>query len=439
MSIFSKVTLYNYVFRIAYLVITFIAVPISLNYLGNERYGIWQTIMNIIGFVSLTNFGIGNGLRNRVTEYYTKDDKISLKKVISSAYISLTFIALLLLIILVPVFYNLNYNLIYSNLNIQHNEIAFAFIITISGFSINFVLGLVTSIIYGIHKSHLVTLSQLISSIISLILTSLLIGKTSNLCFIAVIYSISNIVVNIFLTLMVFRLDKNYIPSIKFFDKVESKHLYTLGMSFFILQIVYLLMNTSDNFIVAKLIGVEDVTDYSIVNKVFNIIPTLFSIILIQLWSQTAKEATLNNYTGIKKIMKKLIKLLIPIGFILILLVLSFDLVTMIWLGYKLDINKLMLICAALHVFLTCFNGIFVNIQNGLGIIKYQTISYSIAALLQIPIAYILVNYCGIGISGVMLCKVIIMLIPSITNCMHIYFLINKKCKTEVLTYDSSY
>lgn len=29
--------------------------------------------MNIIGFVSLTNFGIGNGLRNKVTEYSPKD------------------------------------------------------------------------------------------------------------------------------------------------------------------------------------------------------------------------------------------------------------------------------------------------------------------------------------------------------------------------------
>lgn len=431
MKDFFKVTVYNYIFRIAYLVVTFIAVPISLKYLGTERYGIWQTMMTLIGFVSLTNFGIGNGLRNKVTEYFTNGDKVGLKKVISSAYISLTIISFIILVVSIPLFWFFNYNWIYTNINIAHSEIAISFIIIIIGFVINFVIGLVTSIIYGIHKSHLVTLSQLISSILSLLLTLCVIDTTSRLYVMSIIYSISNILVNIILTIIVYQIDSCYIPSLKLFDKYESKKLYTLGMSFFLLQIVSLFMNTSDSFIVAKLIGASDVTNYSIVNKVFNIIPTLFSIILIQVWSQTTKEATLNKYNNIKKMINKLLLLLIPILGVLIFLVVIFNFISLIWLGEVINVNKLLLISSALYAFFTCTNGIFVNIQNGLGIIRYQIISYTISVIIQFPLAYFLVYRLELGVGGVMLSKSIILFIPTIVNLIHVLAFINKRCRKE--------
>ncbi|MBI6102240.1 oligosaccharide flippase family protein [Clostridium perfringens] len=431
MKDFLRVTLYNYIFRIAYLAITFMAVPISLKYLGNQRYGIWQTMMSLIGFVSLTNFGIGNGLRNRVTEYFTNDDKIGLKKVISSAYISLTIISFVILVISIPLFWFFNYNWMYSNITISHSEIAIAFIIIIIGFSVNFVIGLVTSIVYGIHKSHLVTLSQLISSIISLLLTLCVINTVSRLYVMSLIYSISNILVNVILTIIVYKIDRCYIPSLKLFDKYESKKLYTLGMSFFLLQIVALFMNTSDSFIVAKLIGATDVTNYSIVNKVFNLIPTLFSIVLIQVWSQTAKEVTLNKYNNIKKMINKLLLLLIPIFIVLIFIVITFNFISLIWLRKIIDVSKLLLISSALYAFLTCINGIFVNIQNGLGIIKYQIISYTIAVIIQFPLAYFLVHNLNLGVGGVMLSKSIILFIPTIVNLIHVVLFINKRCRKE--------
>lgn len=425
---FLKVTFYNYLFTMIYIIVTFIAVPITLKYLGTERYGIWQTIMTLIGFVALTNFGIGNGLRNRVTEYFTEDDKVKLKKVISSAYITISVIAVAILIVAIPIFAIFNYNLIYTNINIKHNEIAIAFIITISGFGINFILGLIKSISYGIHKSHLVTLSQLISSIISLILTLFMVGKEPKLYIMAIIYSVSNIIVNIVLSAFIFSLDNKYIPNIKLFDRIESKHLYSLGMSFFILEVMALLMTTSDNFIVAKLVGASDVTNYSIVNKVFNMIPTLFSIILIQVWSNTAKESTLGNYKNIKKMINKLELLLIPTAIVLIILVLLFNIISTIWLGKKINVSFLLIVSSALYAFVTCLNGIFVNIQNGLGIIKYQIISYTIAVILQLPLAYFMVKNLNLGVGGVMLSKFLIIVIPAIINSIHIKLYLKSKC-----------
>lgn len=431
MKLKVNITIQNYIFRILYLIITFIAVPISLRYLGEERYGVWQTIMTLIGFVSLTNFGVGNGLRNKVTEYFTKKENEKLKKVISSAYISISIISLILLILLVPIFSKVDYSTLYGEISITNKEVAYSFIITISGFLVNFVLGLINSISFGIHKSNLVSFSQLISAVISLILTLIICNTESNLCYIALIYTISNILVNVGISFIIFRKGNEFIPNIKYFEKKECSTLYSLGLGFFLLQIASLLMNTSDNFIVAKMVGISEVANYSIVNKLFNLVPTLYAILLIQVWSQTAKDVINGNYLNIKNSIKKLFKVLILVIVIIFFIVIFFDLITLIWLKRVLDINMVLIISAGLYAILICINGIFVNIQNGLGKIKYQILSYIIAAVIQIPLAYILVNILNLGSAGVMLCKCLIMTIPALVNSIFVIKYINRKIENN--------
>ena len=66
------------------MIISYIYVPIALDYLGVEKYGIWSTILTILSWISYLDIGIGNGLRNRLTESINKKDGQE-KKLISSA------------------------------------------------------------------------------------------------------------------------------------------------------------------------------------------------------------------------------------------------------------------------------------------------------------------------------------------------------------------
>ena len=56
------------------MVLSYIYVPIVLDYLGVEKYGVWSTILTILSWVSYFDIGIGNGLRNRLTESLNKHD-----------------------------------------------------------------------------------------------------------------------------------------------------------------------------------------------------------------------------------------------------------------------------------------------------------------------------------------------------------------------------
>ena len=46
---------------------TFIAVPLTIGYLGNERYGAWVTIGAVLSWMALADFGLGTGLTNAIT------------------------------------------------------------------------------------------------------------------------------------------------------------------------------------------------------------------------------------------------------------------------------------------------------------------------------------------------------------------------------------
>ena len=67
--------------------LTFISIPILLKFLGKESFGIFQTILTVLGWVSIANLGLGNGLRNKITENYTHLEKINnVKTLIGSAF-----------------------------------------------------------------------------------------------------------------------------------------------------------------------------------------------------------------------------------------------------------------------------------------------------------------------------------------------------------------
>src|ERR1035438_2273421 len=51
-----------------------VSVPLTLGYLGKERYGLWMTISSIVAMLSFADFGMGNGLLNAVAVANGKND-----------------------------------------------------------------------------------------------------------------------------------------------------------------------------------------------------------------------------------------------------------------------------------------------------------------------------------------------------------------------------
>src|SRR3954453_21812444 len=87
----------SYIARGLTLLTGFVSVPLTVHYLGAERYGVWLTISSLLLWVALTDFGIaGNALVNVLSEADGRDDRRLAREYASSATWTLITIALIL-------------------------------------------------------------------------------------------------------------------------------------------------------------------------------------------------------------------------------------------------------------------------------------------------------------------------------------------------------
>jgi len=71
--------------------ISFLSVPLTVHYLGAERYGVWLTISSLLTWMSMTDFGLaGNALINVLAEASGKDDQKGAQHYSASAFWALT-------------------------------------------------------------------------------------------------------------------------------------------------------------------------------------------------------------------------------------------------------------------------------------------------------------------------------------------------------------
>jgi len=67
--------------------ISLLLVPLTLNYLDKEGYGLWLTLSSIVSWFSLFDIGLGNGFRNKFAEATAvKNDDLA------KTYVSTTFV-----------------------------------------------------------------------------------------------------------------------------------------------------------------------------------------------------------------------------------------------------------------------------------------------------------------------------------------------------------
>lgn len=131
--------------------ISFASVPLTVHYLGAERYGVWLTISSLLIWISMTDFGLaGNALINVLSEADGKDDRLEAQRYASSAIWALAAIAGILAVILIASFRFIPWTSIFKVTTMSHHELATACIITLS----LFILSLPLSVQYSIYTAY---------------------------------------------------------------------------------------------------------------------------------------------------------------------------------------------------------------------------------------------------------------------------------------------
>lgn len=84
----------SFVIKGASILLSLLLVPITLDYLNPYEYGIWLTLSSVLMWINYFDIGLGNGLRNKLSEALAVGDDNLARIYVSTSFFILFLIAL---------------------------------------------------------------------------------------------------------------------------------------------------------------------------------------------------------------------------------------------------------------------------------------------------------------------------------------------------------
>ncbi|GAO31666.1 O-antigen flippase Wzx [Geofilum rubicundum JCM 15548] len=413
------------------IVIGFVYVPLLLDYLDNERYGIWLTLTSILGWFEFFNVGLGSGLRNKFAEAVAQDKHELARVYVSTTYaivIAIFFAVILLFYVLNPF---LQWDAILNTRTVPAQELSILALIVFSFFSLRFILKLVGVILIADQRPAVYNAFMPIGNVITLIIIILLIhfSEDGSLIVLGFVLSAVPAMVLLVMTFVLFNgRYRKYRPSLKLVNLKLSGDLMKLGRKFFIIQISAIVLFMTSNIIIIQLLGPEEVTIYNIAYKYFSIPIMVFAIIMTPIWSAVTEAYVKKDISWLKRTLQRLnlASGIFVVGIFLMLLL--SEMVYELWIGDRVSIPFLLSLSMAFFAIINVVLSPYTQFINGFGKLKLTIIVVVVQTTLFIPLAVLLVKS-SLGVSGVVLAICLINAMGFLYVPLQTYKILNNKAK----------
>jgi O-antigen/teichoic acid export membrane protein len=419
----------SFFYKAGTILASFLLVPIAIDYLDTEDYGVWLTISSFIACFTFFDIGLGNGLRNRLTEALANNNLKLAKAYVSSAYFTIIGVGLLLFLVFFILNFFIDWQQIFNTSENINTNLNLLMIIVFGSFSVQLIANLISTI-YLANQNHSIQVKiHFITQVLSLIIIWLL-TKTSegSLLIFAIIFSVMPVIILLVLNFFGFNYKYQYLKlSIFLWKRKYLKDIMGIGFSFFIIQIAGVVLYSTDNLIISKLFSPNEVVPYNIAFKYFSILTMVFTIIVTPYWSSFTEAIVKKEYIWIKTSIKSIMKIWLLIPILLIIMIVLSDWFYFIWVGDKINISIGLSISMAVFVLLFTFNSAFVFFINGTGKIKMQLYLSLLSAILNIPLSIYLAKNLNLGIKGVILATILCYLPAIILMPIQYFKLVNNK------------
>jgi O-antigen/teichoic acid export membrane protein len=199
-----------------------------------------------------------------------------------------------------------------------------------------------------------------------------------------------------------------------------------MGVQFFIMQISSVILFMTSNLLISKLFTPALVTPYQITYRYFSLMLVAFTVICMPFWNATTDAFERGDIQWIRHATRKLRLMIIGIMACMVMMVILSPWVYSIWIGDDVTIDIRMSIVMAAYIFILIYSMRYSYFINGIGKLRLQLIFTSSAAIVFIPLAWLVVRW-----TGDILCFMAVMCMVNIpgliANRIQFYKLINNQ------------
>ena len=292
--------------RVLAICVSVISVPLTIGYLGKERYGAWVTIVSVVTFLSITDFGLAGSLTNAIGKAQAGEDHARGQRLVSSALLMLSLIASVILIAAVVLAPRIA-ALLFPNLQspVARAEIVPAVMIALSIFALNLPLFVSSRVLAAHQESALANVWNIAASFGNLAALLLVIWFRGGLPWLVFGCFGFGLASNIACAVWLFGIHKPWLrPSLASVDLAFVKILFSDGWKFFVIGIGWMVNWQTDNMVIAHFLGAAQVTPYAVTFSLFAIATGLQTLAYPNLWPAYTEAHAQGDYEWIRKTLR---------------------------------------------------------------------------------------------------------------------------------------
>lgn len=361
-----------------------ISIPLTIHYLGTERYGMWMTISSIVAMMGFADLGIGLGLMNAISEAHGQEDRRAAARYVSSGFFMLTGVALLILgglaiaypFIPWPRIFNVK-----SQLAIQEAGPAMA--VFLACFAANLPLGVVQRVQLGYQEGFVNSLWESAGKVLGLLGLLLVIYLKAGLVWLVLAMAGAPVVAWLLNSLILYCFRRPWLrPQWNLATFSCAKRIFRIGILFFLLQITVALAFSSDNLIAAQVLGPEAVAQYSIPSRIFSMALLISTLLAGPLWPAYGEALARGDIPWVvRTLLRSLILTVLIVGIPSIFLVILGPQIIRLWVGPEITPSFFLLLGLGIWAIMSALGHAVAMFFNGLNILRLQVICGLIMAI----------------------------------------------------------
>jgi O-antigen/teichoic acid export membrane protein len=361
-----------------------VSVPLTLTYLGAERYGMWMTISSVVLMMGFADFGMGLGLMNAVSEAHGREDRQAAINSVSSGFVMLAMVALVILtafslaypFIPWPRVFNVK-----SQLAVQEAGPAMA--VFVACFVLNLPLGVVQRVQMGYQEGFFNNLWEIAGKILGLLGLVLVIYLEAGLVWLVLAVSGAPVLAWLLNTLILFGFRRPWLrPRWNRASFTWAKKIFRLGILFFLLQVTFSLAFTSDNLVAAQVLGPDAVAQYSVAYRMFSVALLMATLLSAPLWPAYGEALARGDIPWIKRtLIRSLVLTFFIAGIPSLFFVIWGPWIIRLWVGPQISPSFLLLLGLGIWTTISSVGAALAMFFNGANILKLQMVCGLIMAI----------------------------------------------------------
>jgi O-antigen/teichoic acid export membrane protein len=406
---------------------SFLTIAIVSRALRPEAFGLWTVLSTLAFFGSSFDFGLGQGMRNRLSALAAREsrDREAERRLFFAvlfSVIGLSSVLLLGLLLSSPLIpwvgvLHAERSSLVAQIPVIATAVAGLFVV-----SMTLNLGGVGFLAY--QEAGIRSAFDVLQSALTLLAAAVLASRASLTVFVIAFYVALDVALLAALVFFLKRRRWNWLWLRPRAIASEVRSILSSSLSFWLLGVSYLLVFSMDPIIAARVLGLSGAGEFSVVQRLFILLITVHFTVLTPLWSAYSHAAETGDWPWIESALKR--SLAITVGFVALggsVLLVSAPTILGLWIGKSLEDRGFLVtlaLWAGMYAILNCYSVLL----NGLSKMRWQNFFLASAALLNWPVSLWLGH--RYGASGIVGGTIVVLLPLLLSNGIQVHYTLRR-------------